>query len=97
LLKVRPDVAIVGPSTTNEWDELSVVRRVRRLYKALPVILITKRSSESQAISAIKLQINDYFKVPPLAVQELSERVWATYFVPIPIMFLSTYARQRRQ
>jgi YesN/AraC family two-component response regulator len=49
---------------------LSAVRRTRRLFPSLPVIMITEQHSEALAIWALRMHIWDYF-VKPVQAREL--------------------------
>ena len=59
-----PNLAIIGSAIDGRWDGLDLVKRIRATDKAIPLILITRQSSESRAIAALKLGVNDYFKWP---------------------------------
>lgn len=74
LQQVRPRAVIIGPSQDGAWDELSVAREVRQADTTIPVILVTRHSTEDRAIRALKLHVNDYFTMP-LATKDFSASV----------------------
>ncbi|MFO0793844.1 MAG: sigma-54 dependent transcriptional regulator [Candidatus Brocadiaceae bacterium] len=63
-LKSNPDLAIIGSSHTSDWNGLDLAQQIRQLDKSIPIILITANSSETIAIKALRIGINDYFKHP---------------------------------
>ena len=60
----KPDLVIIGSSPDNAWDELKVAEQIRRRDRKVPLILITRHSSEARVIAALRTGVNDYFKVP---------------------------------
>jgi len=60
----KPDLVIIGSSRNSTWDELKVAKQIRQRDRKVPLILITRHSSEAQAIAALRAGVNDYFKVP---------------------------------
>jgi DNA-binding NtrC family response regulator len=60
----NPDLIILGSSLDGNGDDLGVARSIREWEKGIPIILITKNSSEERAIAALRVGINDYFKLP---------------------------------
>lgn len=56
---------ILSCSSHRLADEiLKIPKEIRRYSSRVPIILITRYSSEELAISALKAGVNDYFKVP---------------------------------
>jgi DNA-binding NtrC family response regulator len=62
--KMKPDLVIICSTGKISGDGLTVVKKIRRIESFLPIILITKFSSESRAIAALRARVNDYFKIP---------------------------------
>ena len=60
----KPDLVIIGSSPANAWDELRVAEQIRQRDREVPLILITRHSSEARVIAALRAGVNDYFKVP---------------------------------
>jgi len=63
-LDTKPDLVIIGPSSANAWDELKVAEQIRQRDRKVPLILITRHSSETRVIGALRAGVSDYFKVP---------------------------------
>lgn len=59
-----PVLVIIYSESEMTWDGLDLAKRMRANDKFIPIILITRQSSEARAITALKLGINDYFKWP---------------------------------
>jgi DNA-binding NtrC family response regulator len=59
-----PDLVLIWSSRKNTSDGLKAVERIRRKNRCVPIILITRYSSESRAIAALRAGVNDYFKIP---------------------------------
>ena len=60
----KPDLVIIGSSPDNAWDELKVAEQIRQRDRKVPLILITRHSSETRVITALRAGVNDYFKIP---------------------------------
>jgi DNA-binding NtrC family response regulator len=60
----RPDLFIFYSTQYTNRDALRDIKKFREIRQNIPVILITKYSSESRAIAAIKAGVNDYLKFP---------------------------------
>jgi DNA-binding NtrC family response regulator len=58
------DLAIVGSSRDGRWDGLEVARQLRHRDRRVPIILLSKSSSEARAIAAIRTGVTDYLKPP---------------------------------
>lgn len=65
-----PDLLITDCCHRESREVCGFASDIRRLYPAIPIILIARTSSEEQAIAALKAGINDYIK-PPFAADEL--------------------------
>ena len=72
---IHPDLVIVCSYRKAPADKLSVIKKVRKFDKRVPIILINRFSSESRAIAALKAGANDYFKVP-FSSETLVERIF---------------------
>jgi DNA-binding NtrC family response regulator len=59
-----PDLIIICSTKSSSGHGLKEVRAIRSLEKYLPIILITKFSSEARAIAALRAGVTDYFKIP---------------------------------
>lgn len=59
-----PDLVIADRCHKESREAFAFTRDVRRLYPAIPIILVAERSSEEQAIAALKAGVNDYIKQP---------------------------------
>ena len=60
----QPDLIIICSFRMDPEDKINVVKRIRWFDKRIPIILITRFSSESRAIEALRAGVSDYFKVP---------------------------------
>ena len=69
-----PDLFIFYSTQYANRDALRIIKKFRQIRKRAPVILITKFSSESRAIAAIKAGVNDYLKFP-LSYNDVIESV----------------------
>ena len=63
-LDKKPDLVIVGSSRYGSWDELEVAEQIRQRDRKVPLILITRHSSEAPVIAALRASVSNYFKVP---------------------------------
>jgi DNA-binding response OmpR family regulator len=57
-------------------DGLDILRELRKLHPAAPVIIMTARGSESDRVTGLKLGADDYI-VKPFSVRELLARIEA--------------------
>lgn len=64
VLSKQYDCIIISLSQKNISDKLKLVEQIRSEDRKIPIILITRYSSEANAIAALKAGINDYFKEP---------------------------------
>lgn len=60
----EPDLVVMGSSRKSSRDQLKVAGQIRQRNSTVPLILITRHSSEAQVIAALRAGFNDYFKVP---------------------------------
>lgn len=65
-----PDLFITDRCHRESREACTLTSNIRRLYPAIPIILMAKTSSEEQAIAALKAGINDYIK-PSFTADEL--------------------------
>jgi len=63
-LHTKPDLVIIGSSPDDSWDELKVAEQIRQRDRKVPIILITRHSSEARVVAALRAGVSDYFKVP---------------------------------
>jgi DNA-binding NtrC family response regulator len=59
-----PDLVIMGSSRNSTTDGLKVAAQIRQQDSKVPLIMITRHSSEARVIAALRAGFNDYFKVP---------------------------------
>jgi len=59
-----PELVIADRCHGDVHEAFAFTRNLRRLYPAIPIILVTERSSEEQVIAALKAGVNDYIKHP---------------------------------
>jgi len=71
----QPDLVIVCSYRRAPGDKLSIIKKIRKFSKKVPVILITRFSSEPRAVAALRAGANDYFKVP-FSSETLVKRVF---------------------
>jgi len=57
------DVALIDLKLPEE-DGLSLIRKVKDLYPAMPIVIMTAYPSVDSAIEAIRLKVDDYIKKP---------------------------------
>ncbi|MCP4396681.1 MAG: response regulator, partial [bacterium] len=55
----KPDLVILDSS-----DGLKRTEQIRRQHKNIPIILITRQSSEARVLAALRAGVNDYFTLP---------------------------------
>lgn len=60
----RPAVVIFAVPGRTVEDGLPLIRKIRSWDEQLPIILISRISSEERAIEGFRAGINDYFKMP---------------------------------
>jgi DNA-binding NtrC family response regulator len=70
----KPDLIIIGSSRRSTRDELKVVEQIRHKDRKIPLILVTRHSSEARIIASFRAGINDYFKTP-LVSEELVKSI----------------------
>lgn len=59
-----PELVIADRCHREVHEAFAFTRNLRKLYPAIPIILIAERSSEEQVIAALKAGVNDYIKQP---------------------------------
>ncbi len=69
-----PDLAIIDVSLAQSWRGLEIGKDLRQHDPTIPILLITQKSSENFALSALRSGITDYIK-EPCTHEEFSERV----------------------
>jgi DNA-binding NtrC family response regulator len=72
---IQPDLIIVCSYRKAPRDKLSVIKKLRKSDKRVPIILINRFSSESRAIAALRAGANDYFKIP-ISSETLVKRIF---------------------
>ncbi len=55
----KPALVILDSS-----DDLKITEQIRRQNKNIPIILITRQSSEARVLAALRAGVNDYFTLP---------------------------------
>ena len=70
----KPDLVILGSCRENDRDDLRTVEYIRKRDNDIPIILITRHSSEARAIRAFRSGIADYFTAP-LEADEFVKRI----------------------
>ena len=60
----NPDLVLICSSRKNRSDGLREVERIRRKNRYVPIIFLTRYSSESKVIAALRAGVTDYFKIP---------------------------------
>ena len=60
----NPDLVLICCYRKQADDDLKAVDHIRRQNQRIPIILLTKHSSESRAIAALRAGVTDYFKIP---------------------------------
>ena len=92
-LKVfSPDLIIVCSTKRSSGDGLKEIELIRSLENQTPIILITKFSSESRAIAALRAGVADYFKIPYCsdAVADSINRILSDKSIPLKASSNST-------
>jgi DNA-binding NtrC family response regulator len=59
-----PDLVIIRSSRNQPADGLTTIEQIRRIDPLVPIIFITRHSSEERAIAAFRAGANDYFRIP---------------------------------
>ena len=70
LQKRKPDLVISGSSQKFTGDGINEAKDIHRQNKSVPIILITRYSSEEKVIAALRAGINDYF-IEPFSYKDL--------------------------
>lgn len=64
LQNLRLDIVIIGSFQKNITDGLERAKEIRRRDRQIPIILVTKYSSENRVIAALREGVNDYLRWP---------------------------------
>ena len=64
VLSRKPELVIIGATRNKAGDGMETVKDIRRQNKSVPIILITRYSSEEKVIAALGAMVKDYFIVP---------------------------------
>jgi len=59
-----PDIVLACSYHRRIEDSLLLVKQIRRQDRLIPIIMLTRYSSESRAIAAFRAGVNDYHKLP---------------------------------
>ena len=70
----RPDLAVIDVSLARALRGLELGKDLRQLDPTIPILLITRESSEDFALTALRTGITDYVK-EPCTHEEFSDRV----------------------
>lgn len=62
--KTNPDLVIIETSSPDKDKGLDITTKLRRKSRYLPLILVTRHSSEDLAIAALRAGGSDYVKIP---------------------------------
>lgn len=79
----QPDLVVICAYVKNAENELRIIKQIRRQKKQIPIILIAKHSSESLAIAALKVGVNDYI-IMPISLMELMRSIQECLFDGCP-------------
>jgi DNA-binding NtrC family response regulator len=60
----QPDLVISGATPKSIHQGLKAAKAIRLRNRDVPIIFITKYSSEARVIAALRAGVNDYFKLP---------------------------------
>jgi DNA-binding NtrC family response regulator len=69
----KPDLVIIG-STKEDGNGLDQIQNIHQYDASIPLIFVTKHSSERQAIHALRAGVSDYFKIP-FSSREFQKRI----------------------
>jgi DNA-binding NtrC family response regulator len=64
LQKDKPDLVLVYSLQKLTRGGLKITKCIRRRNQKIPIVLITEHSTEERAIAALRVGVNDYFKMP---------------------------------
>lgn len=68
------ELVLISSFTQDSQVELNIGREVRRLDRAIPLILVTSYGSEEHAIAALRAGFSDYLRIP-VALDQLVESI----------------------
>ncbi len=66
----KPDLIIIGASKKRNRNELNTVKEIRQKDTKIPLILVTRHSSEARILASFRAGVNDYFKISTLTSYE---------------------------
>ena len=72
----KPDLMLVDWNMPN-MDGITLVRKIRELDKAVPIIMCTTEAEKSRVLEAVKAGVNNYI-VKPFTVESLGEKISQT-------------------
>jgi len=72
----KPELMLVDWNMPN-MDGITLVRKVRELDKAVPIIMCTTEAEKSRVLEAVKAGVNNYI-VKPFTVESLGEKISQT-------------------
>jgi len=70
----KPDLVIIGSCHKDHDDDLRTVEYIRKKDNRIPVILITRHSSEARVVKSFRAGVSDYFTAP-FSADELVTRI----------------------
>lgn len=72
----KPDLLLVDWNMPN-MDGITLVRKIRELDAAVPIIMCTTEAEKSRVLEAVKAGVNNYI-VKPFSVDSLGEKITQT-------------------
>ena len=64
VVRLRPDIVLIGFSPPDASDVLSAVARIRVADRRLPILFVTNDGSESTMLASLRAGVKDYFREP---------------------------------
>ncbi len=58
------ELVIVASAGIDEDDGIRLIEKIRRFDETIPIVLVTRHSSEKKAVAALRAGADDYFKAP---------------------------------
>lgn len=59
-----PGIVIIGPGAGSASTSLAIASQIRSQQSTTPIVLVIKDSCEEDAITALRLKVSDYFRLP---------------------------------
>lgn len=59
-----PELVIIGSSHEHDRDGMKFAAQIRQHNRRIPIILLSRQSSEVRILAALRAGVTDYFKVP---------------------------------